>query len=102
MREPGSYSSYVMLIHNSTTDPHSEPYYEFSEGSRTYGCISTPYTDIVPTLNNDTVNATNNFPDDLYEQGLQYFEEGNISEAVDAVEGICARTHSLQDMIRTV
>ena len=68
----------------------------------TYGCISTPYTDIVPTLNNDTVNATNNFPDDLYEQGLQYFEEGNISEAVDAVEGICARTRSLQDMIRTV
>jgi len=66
----------------TTTDPHSEPYYEFSEGSRTYGCISTPYTDIVPTLNNDTVNATNNFPNDLYEQGLQYFEEGNISEAI--------------------
>lgn len=69
----------------TTSDPNAEPQYEFSEASRTYGCITTPSTDIAPILNNDdttTNNSTNNFPDDLYEQGLQYFEEGNISEAI--------------------
>ena len=63
------------------SDANGEPHYEFSEGSRTYGCVTTPLTDVAPTLN-DTSNTTNNFPDDLYEQGLQHFEEGNISEAI--------------------
>ena len=70
------------LNHDTTTDINAEPHYEFSDGSRTYGCITTPSTDIAPILN-DTPNATtNNFPEDLYEQGLQHFEEGNISEAI--------------------
>ncbi|KAL7457126.1 hypothetical protein ACHAWC_010416 [Mediolabrus comicus] len=66
-------------------DANAEPHYEFSEGSRMYGCITTPATDIAPALNNHTTTATNdntNFPEDLYEQGLQYFEEGNITEAI--------------------
>ena len=63
-------------------DANAEPHYEFSEGSRMYGCITTPATDIAPTLKNHTTNNNTNFPEDLYEQGLQYFEEGNITEAI--------------------
>mmetsp|Transcript_18635 Transcript_18635/g.28782 ORF Transcript_18635/g.28782 Transcript_18635/m.28782 type:complete len:637 (-) Transcript_18635:59-1969(-) len=67
------------LNHDATT---AEPHYEFSEGSRLFGCVTTPLTDIAPTLNDTTDAATNNFPEDLFEQGIQHFEEGNISEAI--------------------
>ncbi|KAL7495608.1 hypothetical protein ACHAWT_009603 [Skeletonema menzelii] len=66
---------------NHVTTTTAEPHYEFSDESRTYGCVTTPLTDIAPTLNEST-NPTNNFPEDLFEQGLQHFEEGNISEAI--------------------
>ena len=52
----------------------TEPQYTFSEASRTYGCLSTPATDIAP--------QNLSYPENLYEQGLQHFDEGNISEAI--------------------
>ncbi len=70
-------------LNHDTAD--TEPHYEFSEASRTYGCVTTPLTDIAPTLNDSTSNTAtnnNNFPEDLFEQGLQHFEEGNLSEAI--------------------
>ena len=52
----------------------AEPQYEFSEASRTYGCLTTETTDIAP--------QSLNYPENLYEQGLQHFDEGNIPEAI--------------------
>ena len=59
---------------NTTGEANAEPQYEFSEASRTYGCLQTPTTDIAP--------QSLSYPDNLYEQGLQHFDEGNISEAI--------------------
>ena len=49
------------------------PQYEFSPQSQTYGCISTPTTDLVPSLT---------YPDNLYERGIQHFDSGEISQAI--------------------
>mmetsp|Transcript_23526 Transcript_23526/g.49294 ORF Transcript_23526/g.49294 Transcript_23526/m.49294 type:complete len:657 (+) Transcript_23526:153-2123(+) len=52
----------------------TEPQYEFSEASRTYGCLQTQSTDIAPT--------TLDYPENLYERGLEHFDEGNIPSAI--------------------
>jgi len=60
---------------NATTATAAEPQqYEFSEASRTYGCTTTATTDIPP--------QNLSYPDNLYEQGIQNFNEGNISKAI--------------------
>mmetsp|Transcript_4514 Transcript_4514/g.10208 ORF Transcript_4514/g.10208 Transcript_4514/m.10208 type:complete len:650 (+) Transcript_4514:63-2012(+) len=59
---------------NTANNDIAEPQYEFSEASQTYGCIQTPTTDIPP--------QNLSYPENLYEQGLQHFDEGNISEAI--------------------
>jgi len=59
---------------NATTATAAEPQYEFSEASRTYGCTTTATTDIPP--------QNLSYPDNLYEQGIQNFNEGNISAAI--------------------
>lgn len=52
----------------------AEPLYEFSEASRAYGCHQTQTTDISP--------QSLTYPENLYERGLQQFDEGNIPEAI--------------------
>jgi peroxin-5 len=52
----------------------SEPQYQFSDASCNYGCIQTSTTDIPP--------QSLAYPHNLYEQGMQHFDEGNISEAI--------------------
>lgn len=59
---------------NATNTTTAEPQYEFSEASRTYGCTTTITSDIPP--------QNLSYPDNLYEQGLQLFNEGNISQAI--------------------
>ncbi|KAL3774406.1 hypothetical protein ACHAW5_010479 [Stephanodiscus triporus] len=51
-----------------------EPHYQFSEASQNYGCIRTTTTDVPP--------QGLAYPQNLYEQGLRHFDEGNISEAI--------------------
>ena len=63
-------------IHTSETQgysQHANPTYEFSPQSQTYGCITTPTTDIAPTLQ---------YPSNLYERGLAHFHSGEISSAI--------------------
>ena len=52
----------------------SEPQYQFSDASCNYGCIQTSTTDIPP--------QSLTYPHNLYEQGMQHFDDGNISEAI--------------------
>jgi len=52
----------------------AEPQYEFSEASRTYGCLQTESTDIAP--------LTLDYPENLYERGLLHFDEGDIRSAI--------------------
>lgn len=52
----------------------AEPHYQFSAASQNYGCLQTTTTDVAP--------HNLSYPDNLFEQGLQYFDEGNISEAI--------------------
>ncbi|KAL7550491.1 hypothetical protein ACHAWF_013713 [Thalassiosira exigua] len=58
----------------ATSDQSAESQYEFSEASRTYGCLQTETTDVPP--------QELTYPENLYERGLRHFEEGNISEAI--------------------
>ncbi|KAL7539899.1 hypothetical protein ACHAXR_009698 [Thalassiosira sp. AJA248-18] len=58
----------------TNTANNLEHQYEFSEASRSYGCLQTPTTDIAP--------QTLNYPDNLFEQGLEHFDDGNIPEAI--------------------
>jgi peroxin-5 len=51
-----------------------DPEYEFSPQSQTYGCITTPSTDIAP--------QELNYPDNLYERGLEHFNAGEIAPAI--------------------
>lgn len=52
----------------------AEAQYEFSEASRTYGCLRTISTDAAP--------RALNYPDNLYERGLRHFDDGDISSAI--------------------
>lgn len=52
----------------------ADPHYEFSPQSQTYGCIVTPSTDIAP--------QQLNYPDNLYERGLEHFNAGEIAQAI--------------------
>ena len=56
------------------TDENGEPAYEFSEASRTHGCLTTPSTDLAPN--------PLDYPDNLFEEGMRHFDDGNIPEAV--------------------
>lgn len=58
----------------TSAEATTEPQYNFSEASQNYGCIQTTTTDIAP------LNLS--YPDNLFEQGIQQFDEGNISEAI--------------------
>ena len=58
----------------STDTVAAEPQYEFSEASRSYGCIQTPATDIPP--------PSLDYPSNLYERGLRHFDDGDISSAI--------------------
>jgi len=58
----------------ASVDANGEPVYEFSEASRAYGCLVTPSTDLAP----DQLD----YPDNLFEEGMRHFEDGNISEAI--------------------
>ncbi|KAL3811327.1 hypothetical protein ACHAXA_007392 [Cyclostephanos tholiformis] len=51
-----------------------EPRYQFSEASRNYGCVQTATTD-VPAKGLS-------YSQNLYDEGLRRFDEGNISEAI--------------------
>ena len=51
-----------------------EPQYHFSDASRNYGCQQTITTDVAP--------QSLTYPQNLYEQGMAHFDEGNISEAI--------------------
>jgi len=55
-------------------DANGEPVYEFSEASRTHGCLATPSTDLAPN--------PLDYPDNLFEEGMRHFGDGNISEAI--------------------
>ncbi|EJK69678.1 hypothetical protein THAOC_09038, partial [Thalassiosira oceanica] len=55
-------------------DANGEPVYEFSEASRTHGCLVTPATDLAPN--------PLDYPDNLFEEGMRHFGDGNISEAI--------------------
>ena len=52
----------------------SNPTYEFSPQSQTYGCLTTPTTDIAP--------PSLQYPSNLYERGLAHFHSGEISSAI--------------------
>lgn len=52
----------------------ADPHYDFSAASQMYGCIQTPQTDLAPN--------PLSYPENLYEQGLTHFNEGNIPEAI--------------------
>ncbi|KAL9187424.1 hypothetical protein ACHAXT_001527 [Thalassiosira profunda] len=49
-------------------------HYDFSEASRSHGCLVTPATDIAP--------ADLSFPDNLYDRGLAHFDEGDLRSAI--------------------
>jgi peroxin-5 len=72
----GMYSDeyYQSTISAAGADATTEPQYIFSEASQNYGCLQTITTDIAP--------QNLSFPDNLFEQGMQHFDEGNISEAI--------------------
>ncbi len=72
----GMYSDeyYQSNISAAGADATTEPQYIFSEASQNYGCFQTITTDIAP--------QNLSFPDNLFEQGIQHFDEGNISEAI--------------------
>mmetsp|Transcript_36214 Transcript_36214/g.59060 ORF Transcript_36214/g.59060 Transcript_36214/m.59060 type:complete len:493 (+) Transcript_36214:3-1481(+) len=59
---------------NTTNNETAEPQYEFSEASQTYGCLQTQTADMAP--------QSLNYPENLYERGLQHFEEGDIPSAI--------------------
>ena len=77
MYNTDAYQEATTATDNTTTTTNAggaEPQYDFSEASRTYGCTSTVATDIAP--------QSLSYPMNLYEQGIQHFDEGNISEAI--------------------
>lgn len=61
-------------VSGASPDVTTEPQYHFTEASRNYGCLQTTTTDIAP--------QNLSYPDNLFEQGMQHFDEGNISEAI--------------------
>lgn len=63
-------------VEAQATTSHSvaDPQYEFSPQSQNYGCITTPTTDIAP--------QQLNFPDNLYERGLEHFQAGEVASAI--------------------
>jgi len=58
----------------TAADSAEEPHYEFSEASRTYGCLVTEQTDVAPSLTTP--------PENLFDRGMEHFHEGNIREAI--------------------
>jgi peroxin-5 len=60
--------------HTGNSHSVTDPQYEFSPQSQSYGCITTPSTDIAP--------QQLIYPDNLYERGVQHFDAGEIASAI--------------------
>lgn len=60
--------------HTGNSHSVTDPQYEFSPQSQSYGCITTPSTDIAP--------QQLTYPDNLYERGVQHFDAGEIASAI--------------------